>query len=156
MARKKSTAAKSSIRRRTGAEICSELLEIPPDVETALLFQSYVEVLIDVTEAIKSGEAGQEMPPHLLGRFCGLEAAFNREPGEGLQGLADRTAAVYLLWRPSSVVTHCYGRVDTLTTLLPASQQLRRFKTAFNRWRKNWYDDDVPPLEDATARLVTP
>ena len=156
MARKKSTPAKSSIRRRTGAEICRELLQIPADVEALLYLQAFVELAVDTTEAIKSGEAGQEMPPHLLGRFCGLEAAFNREPGEDLQGLADRTAAVYLLWRPSSVVTHCYGRVDTLTTLLPASQQLRRFKTAFNRWRKNWYDDDVPLLEDATARLVTP
>ena len=156
MARKKSTPAKSSIRRRTGAEICRELLQIPPDVEALLYLQAFVELAVDTTEVIKSGEAGEEMPPHLLGRFCGLEAAFNREPGEDLQGLADRTAAVYLLWRPSSVVTHCYGRVDTLTTLLPASQQLRRFKTAFNRWRKNWYDDDVPPLEDATARLVTP
>ena len=156
MARKKSTPAKSSIRRRTGAEICRELLQIPADVEALLYLQAFVELAVDTTEAIKSGEAEREMPPHLLGRFCGLEAAFNREPGEDLQGLADRTAAVYLLWRPSSVVTHCYGRVDTLTTLLPASQQLRRFKTAFNRWRKNWYDDDVPPLEDATARLVTP
>ena len=156
MARKKSTPAKSSIRRRTGAEICRELLQIPADVEALLFFQAFVELLIDVTEAVKSGEAEREMPPHLLGRFCGLEAAFNREPGEDLQGLADRTAAVYLLWRPSSVVTHCYGRVETLATLLPASQRLRRFKTAFNRWRKNWYDDDVPVLEDATARLVTP
>ena len=142
--------------RRSGADICRELLQIPADVEALLYLQAFVELAVDTTEAIKSGEAEREMPPHLLGRFCGLEAAFNREPGEGLQGLADRTAAVYLLWRPSSVVTHCYGRVDTLTTLLPASQQLRRFKTAFNRWRKNWYDDDVPLLEHATARLVTP
>jgi len=134
--------------KRTGSDICLELMALTPSVRTALELQAYAELIADVACLGAAGIEGfmSPVPAPLLRRYLLLDADYRTVIDDALR-LFTATAT------PGWIVSMAESNIRARLSKLPRTRHVAALRAALERWYEGRGLED---LEAAASRLVTP